>query len=75
MNAVEQFAELYRTMHILCEENSWGDPFSYARSKEIYIAGALGHEVSATLSGADGIDDDGECEYKSTINKLSGTYQ
>ena len=60
---------------ILCEKNGWGDPFSYARSREIHIAGTLGHQISDTLPGADGIDEDGECEYKSTIGKsINGTY-
>ena len=46
----------------LCKENSWGDPFSYARSREIHLANTLNHEVSKTLSGADAIDEDGECD-------------
>jgi hypothetical protein len=58
-----------------CDENGWGDPFSYARAKEIDIAIKLGHKVSDTLSGADGYDEDGGCEYKSTIGKnINGTY-
>lgn len=58
-----------------CDENGWGDPFSYARAKEIDIAIQLGHKVSDTLSGADGYDEDGGCEYKSTIGKnINGTY-
>ena len=62
-------------MYELCQENDWGDPFSYARSREIHIAGTLGHEISPTLSGADGIDEVGECEYKSTIGKnIQGAY-
>jgi len=47
----------------------------YARAKEIDIAIQLGHKVSDTLSGADGYDEDGGCEYKSTIGKnINGTY-
>ena len=39
------------------------------------IANHLGHKKSTTYSGADGIDSDGECEYKSTIGKnINGTY-
>lgn len=69
------FGRLFEQMYSLCEKNGWGDPFSYARSREIHIAGTLGHQVSDTLAGADGIDEDGECEYKSTIGKsINGTY-
>ena len=36
---------------------------------------ALGHKISSTYSGADGIDQDRECEYKTTIQaKINGTY-
>ena len=75
MTAVEEFKSLFERMYELCEENGWGDPFSYARSREIHIAGTLTHDISDTLSGADGIDEDGECEYKSTINTtINGAY-
>jgi|TARA_B100001093_G_C26688487_1_gene953750 hypothetical protein len=73
--AEEQFKQLFEQMYELCQKKNWGDPFSYARSREIHIAGTLGHEISSTLSGADGIDETGECEYKSTISKsIQGTY-
>jgi len=75
MTAVEEFKMLFERMYKLCDEQGWGDPFSYARSREIHIAGTLGHQISDTLSGADGIDEDGECEYKSTIGKnINGAY-
>jgi len=75
MTPVQEYAMLFERMYELCKENGWGDPFSYARSKEIHMAGKLDHKVSDTLSGADAIDEDGECEYKSTIgNTISGTY-
>ena len=64
--AEKKFEKLYKQMKALCEQEDWGDPFSYARAKEILLAIKLGHKVSSTLSGADGIDKDGECEYKST---------
>jgi len=71
----ERFSELFEQMYQLCHENSWGDPFSYARSREIHLANSLGHKVSPTLSGADAIDEDGECEYKTTIGKnIKATY-
>ncbi len=39
------------------------------------MATTLGHTISDDYSGADAIDEDGECEYKSTINKnINGTY-
>ena len=71
----EIFMELYKKMYDICTKNNWGDPFSYARSKEIYMANFLKHKVAETYSGADGIDCDGECEYKSTIDKnIKATY-
>jgi hypothetical protein len=59
-----------------CEEAGWGDPFSYARSREIDMACTFGHQISSTLSGADAINQDGdEVEYKSTIGKsINATY-
>ena len=62
-------------MYALCEANEWGDPFSYARSREIHMAGILGHTIADDYSGADAYDQDGPCEYKSTIGKkLTATY-
>lgn len=72
---VNEFSALFERMYQLCEENEWGDPFSYARSREIHVAGILGHSVAPTLSGPDGFDQDGACEYKSTVNKnINGAY-
>lgn len=68
--AEKEFETLYKQMKLLCEQEQWGDPFSYARAKEILLAIKLGHRVSDTLSGADGIDSDGECEYKSTTTSI-----
>lgn len=72
----QEYTKLYRRMAQLCEEQGWGDPFSYARSKEIYAAVALGHTVAPTLSGADAIGPNGEeYEYKSTTDaKVKGAY-
>ena len=71
MNPEQEFQELYERMYCLCQENGWGDPFSYARSREIYMANALGHKVATTYSGADAYEVvDGQripVEYKSTI--------
>ena len=53
----ERFAELFENMYELCIENEWGDPFSYARSREIHMANILGHRVAPTLSGADAYED------------------
>ena len=62
-------------MYQLCEEQGWGDPFSYARSREIHMAGVLGHTIADDYSGADAFDEDGGCEYKSTIaDKVNATY-
>lgn len=76
MSPEEKFAKIYKEMADLCADNGWGDPFSYARAKEIYAACALGHTVASTLSGADAINKQGqELEYKSTIDKkVKGSY-
>ncbi len=71
----EEYVRLYTEMANLCQQEGWGDPFSYARSKEIYLSIILKHKISDTLSGADGVDSDGECEYKSTTqSKIQATY-
>ena len=72
----KEYKRLYLELAALCEEEMGvGDAFSYARSKEILAAIELQHEISESLSGADAIDEDGECEYKSTIGKsIQGAY-
>jgi len=75
MTPQEEYRKCFEKMFLLCEENGWGDPFSYNRAREIYTSMVLEHEVSTNFSGADGFDDDGECEYKSTTTKtIKGTY-
>lgn len=75
MTPQEQFEHHFKAMYKICEEQGWGDPFSYAVSREILIANKLGHKKADTLSGADGYDQDGACEYKSTIGKnINGAY-
>ena len=70
MTAEQKFIYLYKEMSQLCDEQNWGDPFSYARGKEISAAIILGHRVSETLSGADAYNVKGEpLEYKSTTGK------
>ena len=62
-------------MYAVCERNGWGDPFSYARSREIMMAIVMKQKIADTYSGADGFDDDGGAEYKSTIQKnIQGAY-
>lgn len=74
----EKYISLYQEMASLCEQNGWGDPFSYARSKEIYAACVLGHSMPgpSDYSGADAINASGNgVEYKSTIGaKIKGSY-
>ena len=67
MTPEQEYQQLYERMYHLCQENGWGDPFSYARSREIHLAGLLGHKIADSYSGADAIDEDGGAEYKSTI--------
>ena len=47
-----RYQALYEEMYALCENNGWGDPFSYARSREIHMAGILGHRIADDYSGA-----------------------
>ena len=72
----ERYQKLYEEMAQLCDQEGWGDPFSYARSKEIYAATVLGHRVADTFSGADAFNEKGQpVEYKSTIDsKPKGSY-
>lgn len=72
----KSFKKKYEELAKLCAtEEGVGDPFSYGRAKEIYIAIVLDHQISNTLLGADGIDKDGECEYKSTTGeRIKATY-
>lgn len=75
MTAEEKYRKLYEQMYDLCQKNGWGDPFSYSRGKEIYMATILEHKVAETYTGADAYDEDGACEYKSTINsQINATY-
>ena len=76
MTPEQKFQQLFEEMYSLCGEQGWGDPFSYARSREIHLAGLLGHTVADDYSGADAFDEDGKpLEYKSTIAKnINGTY-
>ena len=71
----QKYRKLYESLYRLCEKEGWGDPFSYARSREIHMAGLLGHTVADDYSGADAYDEEGGCEYKSTIaDKINATY-
>ena len=76
MKPEEKYQQLFEDMYSLCEENNWGDPFSYARSREIHLAGLLGHRVADDYSGADAYDNNNNpVEYTSTIGKkLTATY-
>lgn len=78
MSPQEEYIALYKRMAALCEENGLGDPFSYARSKEIYATFSLGHKMPgpSDYSGADAINERGEgVEYKSTIGpRVKGSY-
>jgi len=70
MTPKQEYRQLYERMAQLCTEQGWGDPFSYARSKEIHAANTLGHTVASSFSGADAFNQDGNpVEYKSTTGK------
>ena len=71
----KKFKNLFNQMYKLCEKEGWGDPFSYARSKEILAACELGHDVAKNFSGPDAIGPNGEeYEYKSSTKKVQGNY-
>jgi len=74
----DEFVNLFKKLGSLSEHNNWGDPFSYARSREIMASIKLGHDICGTYSGADAFT---KCElkkpieYKSTIGaKICGSY-
>lgn len=75
-NFEKEYIELFEKMTNICYKNGAGDPFSYARGKEIYQAFKLGHTVAETYSGPDAINRQGKkVEYKSTISdKINATY-
>ena len=49
MTPEQEYQQLYERMYHLCQENGWGDPFSYARSREIHLAGLLGHKIAVVI--------------------------
>ena len=71
LQARRLYEQYFRGLYEVCEDQGWGDPFSYARSREIDMAIALDHDVSPTYSGADAYDHGEPVEYKSTINDTS----
>ena len=72
----EDFLYHLKVLCSISEQNGWGDPLNYGRSREIDLAIKLGHTISNTLSGADAYDTDGNpIEYKTTTqNNIQGTY-
>ena len=75
MTPEQEYCYLFERLYDLCKEQEWGDPGSYARSREIYMAIKFNHQVATTYSGADAFDGDKPVEYKSTIAKtINGTY-
>ena len=75
MTPEQYFRDIYEKTYQHCEEQGWGDPFTYARGKEIHLACILGHKVAKRYSGADAYNGAMELEYKTTIAKnINGTY-
>ena len=73
--ARKKYEECFKGLYDVCIDQGWGDPFSYARSREIHMAIALDHDVADTYSGADAYDQGEPVEYKSTIGKdINATY-
>ena len=77
MSPEQRYKFHYEGMYGVCKEQELGDPFSYARSKEILAASELGHNVSKEYSGADAFNQKNQpVEYKSTIqSKVTGAYR
>ena len=72
MTPAQEYISLYKKMADLCEQQSWGDPFSYARSKEILATILLGHTLPGpnVFAGADAINEKNQpVEYKSTTKE------
>ena len=75
MEPTTKFMKAYEMMIEACEEGGFGDPFSFSRGKEIYLAIKLRHTVHVEYSGPDAFDDEGACEYKSTTQeKITASY-
>ncbi len=79
VKSYNRIADLAAELFNECMQQGFGNPFVSGRLQEIIMAGALGHKISDTLSGADGYDERGACEYKTTSDKknkknISGTY-
>ena len=66
----ETYKMLYEAFDTFSNIAGFGDPFSFARSREFLMACELNHTVASDYSGADGVNEKGEkVEYKSTIAK------
>ena len=76
MSPEQRYKFHFEEMYAVCKEQEWGDPFSYARSKEIYAAIELGHRIAPRFDGPDSYDENGEpCEFKSTTGaRPKGAY-
>jgi len=78
MTPEQEYINLYKAMADLCERQGWGDPFSYARAKEITATILLGHTMPGpnAFAGADAFNKEGQpVEYKSTTGKnCKGSY-
>ena len=37
MTPEEKYRDLYEQMYELCDQQGWGDPFSYARSRDCLL--------------------------------------
>lgn len=72
----ERYIKAYKELYEASMDLGAGDPTSYARSREIYLACVLGHTVADTYSGADAFEKDGSpAEYKSTNGaSIGATY-
>lgn len=73
---MKDVADLVASLYAKCHKGNFGNIFVPGRLQEIVMSSLLGHTISTTLSGADGYDERGECEYKTTTGKnIKGTYK
>lgn len=65
------YKDLYRIFDTYSQLAGFGDIFSYARSREVFMACELDHIIADNYSGADAYDKNGKkVEYKSTISSI-----
>ena len=74
MTPEEKYRDLYEQMYDLCKVDGEIHSLMQDQEKSIWQV-YCGHRVADDYAGEDATDEDGKCEYKSTIGKnINGTY-